>query len=95
MEILGMVYNNTVGIVIGLVGGGVGRLIIKHLWEKYKPVKPFVDYAEGKARLAGVKTRVFALKRLGDDMGKKALLQLEESSEKIQDAYVEGLQGEK
>ena len=93
MEILSMLYTNLSGFVLGAATVGIGRLVFGVLYDKYKPIKPFMDYAELKAEELGLNTRKFALKRLGGTLGKKILLDLENSSEKIQDAYVDGLQG--
>lgn len=90
-----LIINNITGIAIGAIGTVVMSKLIGIVWEYLKPIEDFTNYAEIKSKNFGDKTRIFLFKRMGHTKeAKKILKDLENSSEKIQDAYVKGLRGE-
>jgi hypothetical protein len=92
--LIGVATDNIIGMAIGSIATLSIGLSVGFVWDKIRPLKPFTDYAKQRSNKFGFKTREFALSRIGKcSATDKILLDLENSSEEIQNAYVDGLRG--
>lgn len=98
MNLGGIFSNINIGYMLGGIAGAVfapfAWKMANYIWEYFKPLHEFTDFAKEKAYEAGRAQRKFFDKRLKDETFKnKVINDICESSEQIQDQYVIGLKG--